>query len=731
MSQGMRWAQIACWAGPSSSLQARSCTKQSDWDDFLHNESKPLALPWGQTPRLNFGVRVRNHVVRTMCEYLEDGRSGTLVGQGPADIMTADADYLPRMLGFNFFSSTSGTIDSVKSILTQSALDVLCEKFYILDVVHLELPVHNDRIHNSPTDILKYFQINLSQLSVIAAAKVSHFEILCRVHGFVPTVEMDLFAFINHADPTKVRIGEREVAEGEGASDDDVNEEDGDAAEVNQTEQGEHVVDVGGIDVVADDEVQVIVADKPQRVRKKRKATDGASGSGLPPKKLREDYGISGIGASTCGKSVAALQSLLEGSTLAVEVGVTAAAIVPFVTSSVTPTPEREGPADSISGTGLRTQHLAERFVISSDSSHELNENDADDEVTSIVRSSMPPPLVLTAVVSTTIIASATSTPIHKLGVRQVQPSIFRDFASPNMAEVDVAGPSQPVGTELSARSFYVSMFSLTHNSEAIPGKISIPKFFSQLRGMNYEQLLAEFNVGAAHQECWDRPLAEATQAILLCSQVAIVEAAETAQASELNGLKEQNAVLEGQIATLESVALSCDELSVKASSLEFEKDKLVDQVSALETTCSDLRTEVMGYKLFKEQIEAVQDVQVNVLTDRVVDLDAELIRIALHLDEEFYPRYLTTIASLRWILSCGLRLVVMKCLQSPEYLAALGGITGRAIDKGIQDGLAAGIDHGKAGRVLAEVATYDPVAKANYVAAMNALRAVDFPFLA
>ncbi|GKE27139.1 hypothetical protein Tco_1442523, partial [Tanacetum coccineum] len=37
-------------------------------------------------------------------------------------------------------------------------------------------------------DILEYFQINLSQLSVIAAAKVSYFEILCCVNGFVPTV---------------------------------------------------------------------------------------------------------------------------------------------------------------------------------------------------------------------------------------------------------------------------------------------------------------------------------------------------------------------------------------------------------------------------------------------------------------------------------------------------------------------------------------------------------------
>ncbi|GKG10417.1 hypothetical protein Tco_0341817, partial [Tanacetum coccineum] len=55
---------------------------------------------------------------------------------------------------------------------------------------------------------------------------------------------------------------------------------------------------------------------------------------------------------------------------------------------------------------------------------------------------------------------------------------------------------------------------------------------------------------------------------------------------------------------------------------------------------------------------------------------------MALHMDEEFYSRYLTTIVGRRWILSCGLKLVIMKCLQSFEYLVALGGALGRAIDK-------------------------------------------------
>ncbi|GJR65886.1 putative reverse transcriptase domain-containing protein [Tanacetum coccineum] len=73
-----------------------------------------------------------------------------------------------------------GSIDDIKSTLTQSALDALCEKFHILDTDHHELPGRNNRIRNSPTGKIG--------LSVSAAAKVSYFEILCRVHGFILTV---------------------------------------------------------------------------------------------------------------------------------------------------------------------------------------------------------------------------------------------------------------------------------------------------------------------------------------------------------------------------------------------------------------------------------------------------------------------------------------------------------------------------------------------------------------
>ncbi|GKC26244.1 hypothetical protein Tco_1033538, partial [Tanacetum coccineum] len=254
-----------------------------------------------------------------------------------------------------------GTIDSMKSVLTQSALDALCEKFHILDVVHSELPGRNDRIRNSPTSNIGFF--------VIAASKVSHFKILCRVHGSVLTVEMDLFAFIHHADPIKVQIGEREIREGEvqlleltrgcvvplagvndqgdaniqGVGGDAMNEGNGDAA-------------------VAD----YVIQDEGANIERRR--ADGASGSNHPSKKLKEDHGTSGdVGAST-------------------EVGVTAVATMPFVTSSVTPTPERgDGrPTDSVSTSDLRAQRPSKKFVISSDTPYDSSANATDDEFSSV-----------------------------------------------------------------------------------------------------------------------------------------------------------------------------------------------------------------------------------------------------------------------------------------------------------------------------------------------------------
>ncbi|GKG31202.1 hypothetical protein Tco_0423690, partial [Tanacetum coccineum] len=104
---------------------------------------------------------------------------------------------------------------------------------------------------------------------------------------------------------------------------------------------------------------------------------------------------------------------------------------------------------------------------------------------------------------------------------------------------------------------------------------------------------------------------------------------------------------------------------------------------------------------------------------------------IALYLEEKFYPHLLTTISSRRWLLTYGMELVNAKCLNSPEYLFALKASIGKAIEKGMQDGLSAGITHGKEGRVLTDVATYNPSAEVDYVFALQQLQNVNFSLLA
>nr|GEU93644.1 hypothetical protein [Tanacetum cinerariifolium] len=81
-------------------------------------------------------------------------------------------------------------------------------------------------------------------------------------------------------------------------------------------------------------------------------------------------------------------------------------------------------------GQKLQTQPTSQRFVVPTNSSHHSGTNVADDEVTYVVRLSMPPPYLLTAAVTTTVIADVTSIPALGAGTRMVPHNIFGDSAS-------------------------------------------------------------------------------------------------------------------------------------------------------------------------------------------------------------------------------------------------------------------------------------------------------------
>ncbi|GKD46611.1 hypothetical protein Tco_1271256, partial [Tanacetum coccineum] len=354
-----------------------------------------------------------------------------------------------------------------------------------------------------------------------------------------------------------------------------------------------------------------------------RQAATAASGSSHPPKKLKGDHKTFS-GAATGGKSS-----------------------FPIITSSVSATPEHESgvPADSITGLNIRTIGASERFVISSDSSYHSSTNASGAEADSIVRSDVVPSVMTEAVVTSHVVNVPSISETGTKVTASVHASMFHDSNSTETMKAETVGPSYSAKQDL-------SMGSRELNSETL----------HQISEMDYHHLFTEFNVGNARQACLNAEVrmrteyclserkrlesecekqagllkaeddevesfkaqlllkeTEAAEATSLRVQVAATEAMDKMHVDEIDALKRKNVVLENEkespdrkVAELQSSVSTKDielkDLNVVVSSLRSQKDNLVDQVHALETTCSGLRDQVSKYERLKEQIEDFQD---------------------------------------------------------------------------------------------------------------------------
>ncbi|GJT34458.1 hypothetical protein Tco_0924877 [Tanacetum coccineum] len=331
----------------------------------------------------------------------------------------------------------------------------------------------------------------------------------------------------------------------------------------------------------------------------------------------------------------------------------------------------------------------------------------------------------------------------------------------------DVGGSSQPETLEESAESFYETASLNSEDAKRC--------FFSTLRNIDYDQLFEEFNVGAARQICLgsevrsrtehelelkeklrakydargvllrekDAEIArlkslvkeketESAEVLRLRNQVSVFAADKSFLSAEVLALKSAVSQKDTDISLLDSRAsylksalddsqAACDEARNLISSLSSERDGLASEVSTLHSAFRD----------FKEKMEAQQEAQAQVLYNRVADLEAHVMDVSGRLEGEFYPAYLTALAGRRWLLTHGVELAMVKCLKSPEYQGILGHALGRAVDFGMQEGLAAGHEHGVAGTPLSAVMAYNPeTAEANYLDAVKALEEADFPLV-
>ncbi|GJY85524.1 hypothetical protein Tco_0499550 [Tanacetum coccineum] len=156
-----------------------------------------------RTDRQSFRIRKRDNP-----QVQQKGSLTELVQ--PDFLISSFADPLFRGKG----GRDTVQLETAVSTISQEYLLEFMSEFGISEGLHPELPARGDMIVDFPKgkvsvytkffefanfripisqflfNILGYYQIHLSQLSVIGAAKVSHFEIQCRVLNVIPTMNL-------------------------------------------------------------------------------------------------------------------------------------------------------------------------------------------------------------------------------------------------------------------------------------------------------------------------------------------------------------------------------------------------------------------------------------------------------------------------------------------------------------------------------------------------------------
>ncbi|GKA55562.1 hypothetical protein Tco_0754634 [Tanacetum coccineum] len=582
--------------------------------------------------------------------------------------------------------------------------------------------------------------------------------------------EMDLNAFIRTAGPRKVRVVERARTENENpivtvAKHRTVTllptSVPHPSGELSASIEREFVEDAGGSDggdqevasVGGHGNVEPIVpttdniiaeteASRPKRSKKKR-VTHGSESTPIashPPKRLRADYGKTG-GSAAGGKSPSVLNRLLQDSRLMVEHGVLALPTLPFITSSVTASPLEEGGdhTDSVTSPSLRTVGPSARFIVLSDSSHHSGAKSANHEVDSFVRTVTP---VMTA--ATTVMAfvsnanTTTVTPVDVGKDKDVPtPSVFVGSSSSDKTDRTLSLFTRRSSSDFVAGSIHAGRDADVDLQEIYIPEWSVTKGFKLNDGRSCANMIDHFTPPAFFKTAKDESIEVAQLRTRVSSLEAIEDSirGEVVSAKEHNGLLEQErSALKLKVTGLESIIAEKDrelsDLGTSSSSLRSQNQSLVNQVHELETSSAGLCEKLETYEGSMKQLEKFQDNLMKPLEARLAEIDADFTRCCMHFQENFHPHLLNAIAGWRWLLTHGMKILMAKCLNSTKYMEDLGNAFGRAIEKGMQEGLAAGIEHGQAGRYLSDLEAYNPSVEADFNSDVRDLRGLDFPLL-
>nr|GEV53106.1 hypothetical protein [Tanacetum cinerariifolium] len=234
------------------------------------------------------------------------------------------------------------------------------------------------------------------------------------------------------------------------------------------------------------------------------------------------------------------------------------------------------------------------------------------------------------------------------------------------------------------------------------------PGYFSELRHMNNEDFLGQYNINLARQ------VAMGSQLYLRFEQEAKLLRKSVAQVARRD---QRIQARESEIKNLEAL------LETEAGMKRAAKEKSAGLSQELERMRAQEETLKAAFEDYKQQ-------QDQMVEQRCAKIDARLDALSVDFDEELYPHMLTAIVGCRWVIGHGLRLAMMKCAESLEIRQAFADVVSTGVAKGMSEGLKHGVEHGYSQRTVESLEAYDPEAKAKFSAALQSLKDLKYPLL-
>ncbi|GJX28810.1 hypothetical protein Tco_0236889 [Tanacetum coccineum] len=600
--------------------------------------------------------------------------------------------------------------DAVSTILQEYLLEFLSE-YFISENLHPELPGPGDHIVDFPEgkigvytkkiefanfripiwqflfDILGYYQIHLSQLSVI---------------------EMDLFNLLKAPNPTKVKTGTRQ--------------------------RTAHEVSL----LTATTSCVIQMVD----------ATELSTSSGTPSTVERSPLDFSKKDAPPPPLTQGA-KAGVHGPTAAEQeipvtdhAGATEAAVAPDLEKEVIslgPTIKKrrrqrdagEGGSNATAKV-LREDHDAARAEHIARGGKSLTDMSVDTELAIHIQETHEPPVAMQSVSDPDPFSYA-------------KPQSKQDVAQSSKEE-GVAG-NQDSEKSTPSPSITGSPGSIYQLGWGVPNscRLDTPKacqdvvdhiapsgYFSELRHLPNDEFFSQYNINLARQVAMGSQLRLTfeQEAKLLRKFVAQVTRRDQRIATREKHIKDLEAQLEAEINMKKSaeaknseVIKELEDLQMRFLGLEVGNAQISQQVSVLQAQVMGEKRIMAAFEDFKKH----EDERVNA---RCAEIDARLDALSVDFDEELYPHMLTAIFGRRWVIGYGLRLAVMKCAESTELRQAFANVVSARIAKGMSKGLKYGVEHGKAGLELIVVEAYDPEADNKYVVALHDLKDLNYPLI-